>query len=68
MKNFNKLSRAEMKNVLGGDDPILDGGGGNRITCSCTGSVGSWYYTDTPTDQQVADDIKRYCSSGQGSC
>jgi hypothetical protein len=36
MKNFNQLSRAEMKNVLGG---VLDPGGDD--SASCTASCGN---------------------------
>lgn len=63
MKNFNQLSRAEMKNVMGGV-------ASTTYNCQCTGSVGTWTSTwsSAPTAQQIANDIADSCSSGQGTC
>ncbi len=38
MKNYQKLSRSEMKNLLGGTEPMLAGDG--TVTCSTTCSNG----------------------------
>ncbi len=64
MEKFEKLSKAEMKNVLGGVvQPMYSGG-------YCTGgSTGAWYYPDGPVDAfTCSDDILTYCSSGSGGC
>jgi len=55
-----KLSKEEMKKVMGGKDAA--------VSCTCSGSVGAWTYTSTPTGMQSLDDIATYCSSGYGSC
>ncbi len=60
MKELKKLSRSEMKTFFGGVPEIK--------SCSCTGCIGSWTYSDTPTGQQVLDDINRYCSTGTADC
>ncbi|MBB3968938.1 hypothetical protein [Mucilaginibacter phyllosphaerae] len=36
MSKFNKLSRAEMKNVLGGNAPLPGGGSGGCANSSCS--------------------------------
>lgn len=59
MSDFKKLSRAEMKNVLGGS---VTGG-------YCIGSTGSWNYVNSGVSpSQCSADIQKYCSSGHGGC
>ena len=50
MSKFNKLSRAEMKNVLGG---LLPGGGYGQATCSYFGTCQG--YTGAPTNTYDPD-------------
>ena len=60
-----KLSRNEMKKVMGGVNAP-----GDRICGgSCVGSVGEWIYLpQTGTFGGCLRDIATYCSSGSGSC
>ncbi|WP_410478470.1 hypothetical protein [Pedobacter frigoris] len=40
------LSRSQLKNVLGGDDPVTTGGAGRCVLCQCDGAGSScWYST-----------------------
>lgn len=56
-----KLSRDEMKNVMGGLA---------QCECACTGSTGSWVYTHNaqPPRGSLDRDISTYCPTNQGSC
>ncbi|MCO5945872.1 bacteriocin-like protein [Mucilaginibacter flavidus] len=59
MKKFEKLSRAEMKNVLGG---VIDPGGGSRCsTGSCTIAVSG--HGDQPGDCQTNSANKCVCAA-----
>lgn len=57
------LSKDQMKNVMG----KMVGGSGTW-SCECSGSVGSWTYTSTPSIGDMIQDIQDYCSSGEGTC
>jgi hypothetical protein len=59
MQKFVKLSKSEMKNVLGGKAA--------HYSCACIGSVGAWT-ANYSSVTQMANSIKESCSSGQGSC
>jgi len=65
MKNFERLSRAEMKSVLGGDTP-LPINGKIAYNCQCTGTAGTWvghYSSQAFADQDTANN----CRNG-GTC
>jgi hypothetical protein len=71
MKKFERLSRNEMKNVLGGNPVGGGGGGGEQLYSggSCSGGVGTWFYPDGPVYAQTCTQtIISYCSSGEGTC
>ena len=53
-----KLSREEMKNVLGGIYPPA------TCSCSCNGQTGSWDYIGQPSGPTLVQDIKDYCNNG----
>jgi len=59
-----KISRNEMKNVMGGTVPDC------HTSCQCNGSVGSWEYTSTQpiATSTLQNDVTTYCSSGSGTC
>ena len=56
MKNFEKLSRAEMKNVLGGATPVPFSGSIASCTASC-GSSGSSVECDNVTSCIATDNV-----------
>lgn len=71
MKKFEQLgkslSKQEQKSIMGGNFPPDD----NTLYCSCdcSGSVGSWIYTNGGVNRKSAeDDLGIYCRSGAGSC
>ena len=58
-----KLSKEEMKNVMGGvAQPVY--------TCTCAGSGGQWIYPggDRPSQETIDRDISESCNSGSASC
>ena len=69
MKKFNKLSRAEMKNVLGGDcitELCLGGGGFNDCNSTCDGNC-----TVTCADKSTVTgtcELGTKCTCGAGGC
>lgn len=51
-----KLTRNEMKNVMGGRIAAC--------SCSCNGQVGTWNYTGQPSGPGLVSDIQSYCRDG----
>jgi hypothetical protein len=64
-----KLSRDQMKNLMGGKLVPNSSDSYRIVGAGCTGSVGEWMYTsqDVSSAQCIAD-VKLYCSSGDGYC
>lgn len=60
-----KLSRDEMKKVMGGDNPP---GGPSYCGGTCIGSVGDWTYTSPVSGLVCLMDIHNYCRSDNGTC
>ncbi len=59
-----KLSRAEMKNLMGGFKNDV------KYTCTCSGGTGQWFYTGSnqPAQSTINADIANYCASGAATC
>ena len=55
-----KLSRTEMKNVMGGN--------AQACSCKCSGGTGTWVYSYEPSRGTIDSDISKYCSSGSAGC
>lgn len=59
-----KLSRDEMKKVMGGTNPA----GPSYCSGTCIGSVGDWTYSAPVSGLVCLMDIHDYCRSDNRSC